>query len=139
MRAPSVRVVLGALGVSIASTAIHYTDNYLYVDEYPQPDYINRELIVLAWFLLTLVGIAGYLFYRDGKPAAAVAYLLVYSYTGLSSLGHYAFGDMGEFSTKMHVLIWMDGIAGLVVVACALWILGAHRRRRPTGPPEAPA
>lgn len=130
MNAPSLRLVKGVLLVSVASTAIHYTDNYIYIDEYPQPDYINHELIALAWVLLTLIGIAGYLFYRDGKRGPAAAYLFVYSYTGLSSLGHYVFG--GHFSTKMHVLIWLDGITGAAVALCALWILVAGRKRGPS-------
>lgn len=126
MKPPSARLIKAVLGASVVSTAIHYTDNYVYVDEYPQPGYINRELIVLAWVLLTLIGIAGYLFYRDGRRKPAAAYLLVYSYAGLSSLGHYAFE--GRFSTKIHALIWMDGIAGAAVALCSIWLFLAARR-----------
>ena len=129
MRKPSNRTVLGIVAASIVVTAFHYADNYLYIDEYPQPDYINREMVALAWFLLTFLGVAGYLFYRDGRAAASSIYLLVYYYKGLSSLGHYAFGSEGEFSTKMHVAIWLDGAVGAAVALCALWILIARRSR----------
>ncbi|HEU4481140.1 MAG TPA: hypothetical protein VFS18_04580, partial [Actinomycetota bacterium] len=130
MEAPSVRTVGLAVAASVAVTAVHYTDNYVSIDDYPQPGYINQELVALAWILLTLIGVAGYLFYRDRKPLAGVSYLLVYSYTGLSSLGHYAYGSSGDFTTKMHVLIWTDGIVGAVVALCALWILVARFTRR---------
>ena len=113
----------------MAATAIHYTDNYLFIEDYPQPDWIAQETIYVTWALFTLIGIAGYLFFRDEKPVAAAAYLLVYSYTGLSSLGHYAFGSMEQFSSKMHLLIVLDGIAGLSVAACAAWILLTRRIR----------
>ena len=128
MKAPSIPVVRGVIAASIVSTAIHFTDNYIYVDEYPQPDYINREFVLFAWVFFTLVGVAGYLFYRDGKLAPATAYVLIYSYTGLSSLGHYFFGSFDEFTTKMHVLIWMDGITGTSVAICGVWIWAARRR-----------
>ena len=130
MGAPSVTAIRGVITASVISTAIHFTDNFIYVDDYPQPDYINREFVLFAWVFFTLVGVAAYLFYRDGKTTAAGVYTLIYSYTGLSSLGHYFFGSFGEFTTKMHVLIWMDGITGTVVALCGLWILVGSRHQR---------
>ena len=143
MKAPSTRTVAAAVGVSVVGTAVHYTDNYLFIDEYPQPDYINKEMVALAWVLLTLIGAAGYLLFREGKQAFSALYLLVYSYTGLSSLGHYAFGASHEFTTKMHAFIWMDGIVGGAVAVVALWVFftrparakGSTYRLRPEEPP----
>lgn len=115
--------MLTVIGASLLSTAIHYTDNYIYVHEYPQPDWISHEVIYTVWALLTLLGLAGYLFYRDGRATAAGLYLLVYSYAGLSSLGHYFYGSLGDFSVKMHVLIWADGVTGLAVAIAAVRLL----------------
>lgn len=145
MKAPSNRTVATAVGISVLGTAIHYTDNYLYIDEYPQPDYINKEMVALAWILFTLIGIAGVLLYRERRPLAASLYLMVYSYTGLSSLGHYAFGASNEFTTKMHAFIWMDGVLGTIVVLVALSIFvtrparaqGSTYRMRPEEPPAS--
>ena len=120
-------VVLRALIGSILITALHYTDNYLFIDDYPQPEWIKAETIYVVWVLLTLIGIAGYLLYRAGRPNLGAAYLLLYSYTGLSSLGHYFFGSFDSFSLKMHALVWADGIAGGVVAVCALSILWDRR------------
>lgn len=130
--APSPTAVRNVLVASIVVTAFHYTDNYLSIAEYPAPDWINREIIYIAWGLLTLIGIAGYLFYRDGRRLAGGIYLAVYSYTGLSSLGHYLYGSMDDFTTRMHVLVWADGLVGLAVGGCALLIL-RNVRRRPAG------
>ncbi len=112
---------------SILVTALHYTHNYLAIDEYPQPEWIHRETIYVAWSLLTLVGIAGYMLFREGRQVAAGLYLVVYSYTGTSSLGHYLYGDAADFSTTMHLFIWTDAIVGSLVLGCALWILLARR------------
>lgn len=128
---PSANIVRNVVAVAAFVTAFHYTDNYLSIDEYPAPDWVQREIVYIAWSLLTLVGIAGYLFYRDGKAVAGGMYLLVYSYTGISSLAHYLYGPLDEFTLKMHVLVWADGLVGLTVLACALEILLGRRRARP--------
>lgn len=49
MRAPTARIVAAVILISAISTAIHYTDNYLYISDYPQPDWIARETIYVAW------------------------------------------------------------------------------------------
>ncbi|HVF52581.1 MAG TPA: hypothetical protein VNC78_03130 [Actinomycetota bacterium] len=116
-----------AVIASVVVTALHYTDNYISIEDYPQPDWIHRETILIAWSLLTLIGIGGYMMFRDGRSLSAGLYLLVYSYTGLSSLGHYPYGSAGEFSAKMHVFIWTDALVGALVAICAVWILLSRR------------
>ena len=115
-------------------TTVHYTDNYLYFDEYPQPASLRRWQVYAGWLLLTAVGVAGYRLYRRGLVAAAYVCLVVYSYTGLSSLGHYLYGALGEFSAKQHVFILVDGAAGASVVAFVLWSAFTLRRRRGSRP-----
>ena len=115
------------LVASIVVTALHYTDNYISIEDYPQPDWIHGETIYITWSLLTLIGIAGYMLFREGRFVPAGLYLLVYSYTGTSSLGHYPYGGTGDFTTKMHLLIWSDALVGFLVADCAVWILLARR------------
>lgn len=130
VEAPSISVVRAVVIASIVITALHYTDNYVSIEDYPQPGWIHRETILLAWGLLTLIGIAGYMLLRNGRPVAAGLYLLIYSYTGTSSLGHYPYGHAGDFTTKMHLFIWTDALVGLAVAICALWILLVRFRQR---------
>ncbi len=127
VKPPSTSTVRSVVVASILVTALHYTDNFLSIEEYPQPEWVHRETIYIAWSLLTLVGIAGYMMFRDRRPLAAGLYLLVYSYTGTSSLGHYPYGEAGDFSAKMHVFIWTDALVGFLVAGCALWILLSRR------------
>ena len=127
VRPPSKSLVRAVVVSSILVTALHYTDNYISIEDYPQPDWIHRETIYITWFLLTLIGAAGYMLFREGLFASAGLYLLVYSYTGTSSLGHYPYGGAGDFTAKMHLLIWSDALVGLLVAACALWILLTRR------------
>ena len=130
---PSARVVRLVLGAAIASTLVHYTDNFVNIDDYPQPHWINHAVIPSAWVILTAVGLAGYALFRRGSYTAAGLCFLVYSYTGLSSLAHYSFGPMSEFTTKMHAGIWLDGATGAAVLVVALWLLIGGRRRYGAG------
>ena len=128
MRPPSARTVGLVVFASIALTAFHFTDNYVSIDTYPQPDWVTKPVVIVSWTLLTAIGIAGYLLYRRGSLAAAQTCLVVYSYTGLSSLGHFFSGSPDEFTTRGLVSVLIDGAAGSAVFAVALWSIISARR-----------
>lgn len=48
------------LTACIISTAIHFTDNYLYIAQYPQPEWISASSIYISWINWTAIGVAGY-------------------------------------------------------------------------------
>ncbi|MDX2243252.1 MAG: hypothetical protein NW224_21440 [Leptolyngbyaceae cyanobacterium bins.302] len=107
--------------VSIVSTAIHFIDNYRFIDLYPQPTWITAPTIYQSWLLLTAIGIVGYWLYRFKKLWLAYICLIIYSTTGLASPGHYLYGAFSQFSFKMHFFIWTDAISCLAVVSFVLW------------------
>ena len=105
----------------VISTAIHFIDNYVYIEQYPQPDWITPASIYISWSVWTAIGIAGYWLYKNQKFWLAYLCLVLYSFCGLDSLGHYLYGVMTEFSLKMHLFIVTDGLAGLSVLGFTLW------------------
>uniref|UniRef100_A0A0C1R2C3 Uncharacterized protein n=2 Tax=Tolypothrix TaxID=111782 RepID=A0A0C1R2C3_9CYAN len=107
--------------VSVISTGIHFTDNYLFIEKYPQPSWITAPSIYQSWLVLTAVGIVGYWLYKYRKFWSAYACLVVYSFTGLASPGHYLYGSWSQFSTKMHLFIWTDGLSGLAILGFTVW------------------
>lgn len=118
------------LAAGIVLTTVHYADNYLYFEEYAQPASLRPWQVYTGWLLLTAIGIAGYRLYASGRELPAYVCLVVYSYTGLSSLGHYLYGALGEFSAKQHVFILVDGLSGSAVVAFVVWSALTLRRAR---------
>jgi hypothetical protein len=114
-------LLLSLLIISVVSTSIHYTDNFLLFEKYPQPEWITLPSIYISWIILTAIGFAGYWLYRNKRFWLAYVCLLIYSLTGLSSLGHYFYGAMSEFSGKMHFFIWTDGLTGLAVLGFTSW------------------
>ncbi len=114
-------VLLAILSAAILSTAIHYTDNAIAIERYPGTETWEPAVVPLAWVALTAIGLLGYRLYLRGDHLPAHLCLLVYSVTGLSSLGHYRSGDWSEFTSTMHVSILADGLTGAAVLAFAVW------------------
>ena len=113
--------LLAILLFSIAITSIHYTDNALFIDNYPEPEWITTSGVFITWGVMTLVAVVSYWLYQQQYFWFSYFLLGIYSITGLSSLTHYFYGTMSQFSGKMHLFIWSDAIAGLAVVAFIVW------------------
>jgi hypothetical protein len=113
------------IAASILSTAIHYTDNFIAVGRFQglggasDPTAI-RVAIVLAWPLLTWVGLIGYRRYRERRYQEAYVSLAVYSLTGLSTFGHFLYGSP-DVPPYFYATLFTDGITGLCVLAFVIW------------------
>lgn len=107
--------------VCLFSTLIHNIDNYVHFDQYPQPGWITPGGIIRSWSLWTISGVAGYLLYKDQRFWLCYICLLIYSTCGLSSLVHYLYGSLDEFSFFMHLFILTDGFAGAAILGFTLW------------------
>jgi hypothetical protein len=114
-------VVLVAFAISV----MHYTDNYLRFDEYPNdvPDLVTRPSIPAAWVVFTLFAAAAWVLYDRGERRRAAVCLGVYSLSGLIGPVHYTSGAMSEFDAFQHVNIGLDTVAGVACLALAvrLW------------------
>jgi len=105
------------LALAIASTAIHYTHNFVMADMYPAlPPLFPSPLafrigIVTAWPLLTLVGLWAYSEYAHGRLRRAGWAFLVYSIVGISTIGHFL-GPAPDIPTFFFVTIFTDFLTG---------------------------
>lgn len=115
------RILLAILGISIAITSLHYTDNALFVDMYPEPNWITTSGVFITWGIMTVIALISYWLYLQKNYWLSYLALVIYSITGLSSPTHYFYGTMPEFSLKMHFLIWSDFIVGLLIVGFIMW------------------
>lgn len=113
--------LLAILIFSIAITSIHYTDNAIFVDEYPEPEWITTSGVFISWGVITLIGMISYWLYSKQKYWFSYLLLSIYSATGLSSPTHYFYGELSQFSFKMHAFIWSDVIPGLSIVSFIIW------------------
>lgn len=123
-------VLLFALIFNLISTALHYTDNALFVDKYPEPEWITTAGVFVTLAFMTPFGILGYWLYTRRVFSLAYLCLGFYSLTSLSSPAHYLYPMMAPMSAKMHLLIWGDAIAGILLLSFVLWSALVQREWR---------
>jgi hypothetical protein len=120
------------LAASVLSTAIHYTHNFVAVDRYPGPGgsfhTVIRVLIVVLWPLLTGIGLTGYRRYREGRYHEAHVALGVYSVTGISTIGHFVYGNP-HIPGFFYATLFTDFLTGLSVLSFAIWSASRARPR----------
>lgn len=124
--ARATRLLLVLLGVAFAVSVVHYTDNYVNYDDYPQPGpgdlpAPSATLVGLGWFVFTAFGVIGlWLWFRDRITAAAVA-LTGYSVSGLVGFGHYATPGASDMVWWRQAHIVADIVCGLAIFGFAIW------------------
>jgi peptidoglycan/LPS O-acetylase OafA/YrhL len=126
----ALKVILAA---EILSTAIHYTHNFVDVSHYPGPKdlyTVTRVAIVIAWPLLTGIGLMGYRRYREQRYREARVCLAVYSVTGIVTLGHFIYGNP-KIPAPFYATLFTDFLTGLAVLCFALWSTNVDRAHTP--------
>jgi hypothetical protein len=114
-------ILLAIIVLNLISTWIHYIDNALFLSLYPGPAWFTSVGVISAVIVMTPVGLLGYWFYTKGMFWLAYFLLALYSITSISSPGHYLFPMIAPMSLKMHSLIWLDGVMGLLLICFLLW------------------
>jgi hypothetical protein len=115
------QVLLAILVLNLISTWLHYTDNALFVEQYPGPAWFTTVGVFGVVIIMTPIGLLGYWLYTKGKFWLAYLTLGLYSITSVSSPGHYLYPMVTPMSIKMHSLIWLDGLSGVVLICFVLW------------------
>ena len=119
-----VRLLRGLIAFSVLSTAIHFTHNFFYVDEYPQASYTSNTLtqvgVIVLWPLLTAAGLYGYHLYKERRYTTANLLIGAYSALGLITPLHFTAGNP-DVPTFFYITIFTDGLAGLFLLLFALY------------------
>ena len=116
------------LGFSILSTALHYTHNFVAIEDYPGGGPGIQAAIVLSWPALTAIGLYGYRLYTQGRYREARICLLLYAPLGLLTPAHFLYGEP-DIPPVFYVTLFTDALAGLAVLGFVAW--DARRVARP--------
>jgi hypothetical protein len=116
-----IQVLLFIIGFNLLSTWLHYTDNAIHVDRYPEPEWFTTIGVFITIAIMTPIGLLGYWLYRQNRFVLSYIVLGIYSITSISSPGHYLFPGVMAMTAKMHALIWLDALAGSLLIGFMLW------------------
>lgn len=107
------------LGFSILSTGLHFTHNFVKVDQYPD-DLVSggvvRVAIVISWPLFTLLALRAYRLYAQGRQREAHPLLFGYAFFCMTTAGHFLDG-VPDIAPFWFATIFTDVAAGLAVLA----------------------
>ena len=116
------RGLLLMLIVCIVTSILHYVDNVIFFDQYPEPTWFNPSLVDMLWFVMTPIGIAGYMLWQRGNLSVAFGLLYLYSAMGQLTLGHYFYAPIWELSWKMNGLILLESFTALIFGIYLVWL-----------------
>lgn len=114
-------VLLAIVILNLGSTWLHYSDNAIHLEQYSGLDWFTPAGVWGTVIVMTPIGLLGYWLYCKRSLGLAYGLLGIYSLTSLSSPGHYLLPMPVPMSLKMHGLVWLDAVSGLVLVGFLLW------------------
>ena len=105
--------------VNLVASVLHFGDNMLRFDEYPEPAWIAGPHVVdAAWLLMTPLLAVGWWLARGGVRRWAIGVLWLYGALSMFVLGHYFYASPFELSFRINFLIVLEAVAaGLLLLS----------------------
>jgi hypothetical protein len=103
------------------ASLVHFWHNAEFIAEYPNlPASWSGVHVYVAWIVMTLIGVIGWLAVSRGFVLAGLLVLAAYAALGLDSLGHYVLAPLSAHTFAMNSTILVEvTAAGLVLVEIA--------------------
>ena len=124
LRAKGLRPLRVILVFTLVSTVLHYAHNTVRAADYPQIPGISvlatQVVVAVSWVVFTAFGLAGYRAFADGRYWRSLAFLLVYSLSGLASAGHFLVG-VPRIPAFWFATIFTDTLAALAMWVFVCW------------------
>ena len=123
------RALFGLISLNVIASVFHYAHYFVYFRTYPNElDWLSPPRVDLVWFLITAVGVVGYLLFKRHRYLWSFPLLYLYAILGLGSLGHYLLAPMAAHSIGTNLLIWSEAtVAGILLLYVIRLHVYAHR------------
>lgn len=105
---------------TVVSSIVHYADNLLFFEQYPEPPWAGRGLIDAFWLLMTPLAWIGYRLFESDRRRAGTAVVLGYAVCNLLTLGHYRYAPMCTIGLRINTFILFEAAAALALAAFVL-------------------
>lgn len=116
--AQSLRVLNFVFWTAVVVSMVHYTDNYVAYESFPQSDSLPNPsaiTVLISWFVFTAAGLTGYALFRQQRYRPASLFLALYSVSGLVGIGHYTVGGMTDAVWWRQAHVIADILLGIAV------------------------
>ena len=115
------RMLLWLLGFNLAASTLHFGDNMLFFESYPEPDWITSPLTVdLLWIVMTFFLASGYWLSRNRPSWPGFVLLVVYVLMSISVFGHYLYAAPSELPFRVNFFIALEAFAALSLGAAVV-------------------
>ncbi|WP_462159695.1 hypothetical protein [Pseudoalteromonas sp. GB56] len=105
------------LAANVLASVLHYVHNVMYFQHYPEPDWLNAQLVDYFWFLMTFIGAAGAYCVLTQRVRIGVRLIVSYGVMNMLSVLHYGVDSDNVMTQTMHLFIWLETL-------CALFLVG---------------
>lgn len=118
------RALRWIIGFTVLSTVLHYTHNFVAIEDYPQASFPSNTVvqigILVSWPVLTAIGVWGYRQYRERRYRQAHGAIVAYSFLGWLTLGHFTAGNP-DIPPFWYATIFTDAIAAAALTGWVVW------------------
>lgn len=116
---------------NLIASALHFGDDMMRFEHYPEPAWITGPHVVDAlWLLMTPLLAIGWWLARGGRTLAAVAVFWVYGGLSMFVLGHYLYASPFELPASINLLIGLEAVAAGLLLILAPFIVPRVRAAR---------
>ena len=122
VRRKLIRAAKLLIAAGVLASAVHFADNALAIERYPEPGWITPTGVVAVWCVIT--AIAAFALTRRTAGTQFFAAAALYALVLLSGLLHYAFGAPMHMALRSNVTVLAEAFVGVVLA----WVL-LHARR----------
>ena len=122
VRRPLIGTAKLLIAAGVLASAVHFADNALSIERYPEPGWITPAGVVAAWCVVT--AIAAFALTRKAADTVFFVAAAIYAMVLLSGLLHYAFGAPMHMPLRSNVTVLVEAFVGVVLA----WVLLAARR-----------
>jgi hypothetical protein len=115
----------------LAASLLHFAHNAEYVGDYPNlPAWLDRADVYLAWCVVAVTGVVGYVLYRGEWPLLGLLLLAVDTGFGFDGLLHYTRAPFAAHTPAMNFTIWFEVVCAALLLTVVVTLASARLRER---------
>lgn len=119
------RALLFLLLLTAFSSVGHYVHKIIHFEHYPEPEWLNPQIIDAFWLVMTPFAAMGLYFDKKQTPKRACASFTTYALLNMLTLLHYACEIKMPMTFAIHFFIWFEAICAMLLL---LYVWRRHSR-----------